>query len=339
MTSQYSRRQILRAGIGLAGIGFLAGCSKQATNGIPAITPLPTATSTPQPTATPTPQPVSMVLTGDIMLGRSLNTQMLASATGSLFPFVETADFLKKFDLRIGNLECVVSHLGAPIPGKPFTFEVDPLGFQRLQQVGFDVLSVANNHSGDYGPAAFADMLRNLPHYGITPMGGGMNASEAHTPVLIERNGTRIAFVAACDIDPYSFVATETQPGHAWLTPQNLSTDIAQARILADFVIVFPHWGIEYTFAADALQQQLAHAAIDAGADLVVGMHPHDIQNNEMYKGKPIIYSLGNFVFDLMFGPESHGNLLTLTIQKNTLLDWKLVPITINTRTGVPSMA
>jgi poly-gamma-glutamate capsule biosynthesis protein CapA/YwtB (metallophosphatase superfamily) len=333
-----SRRQLLAAGMtGLAGAALaeMAGCGTSHSSPTQA-----TATATlPTATATPVVRPVSMIITGDVMLGRSVNKQMVSAGTGGTFPFAQTGEFLKGFDLTVGNLECVVSKIGSPIPGKPFTFRADPLGFERLQGAGFDVVSVANNHSGDYGPDAFADMLSHLPHYGITAIGGGLNHDAAHTPVVVERFGTRIGFVAACDIDPPTFAATALQPGHAWLDAAGLRHDIPIARSQSDFLIVFTHWGVEYHLNFNAQQQELAHLAIDLGADLVVGAHPHDIEPNEIYHGKPIIYSLGNFVFDEMYDSESHGNVLTLHVQGNTLLDWKLMPITIDTTTGAPHLA
>lgn len=340
MERRFPRRALL--GAGLAGLASLAACgqvpasvSHALATALPSATPLPTVTPSP----TPIPRPVTVAITGDIMLSRAVGTRMVAAGSSGLFPFERTAEFLRGFDLTVGNLECVVSRVGAPVPNKPFTFRADPLGFARLQAAGFDLVSVANNHSGDYGPVAFADMLAHLPGAGVQFVGGGLNHDAAHAPTVVERGGTRLAFVAACDIDPVSFAATATQPGHAWLDATGLRRDIPLARAQGDLVIVFLHWGLEYITQYDGLQQGLAHLAIDLGADLVVGAHPHVIQPTEVYKGKPIIYSLGNFVFDEMFDAEAHGNILTFQARGNQILDWKLVPITIDTATGAPYLA
>lgn len=344
MERRFPRRTLL--GAGLAGLAGLAACGQVPASVRRALTtPLPpTPTLTPHlatvtPTATRVLQPVTVAITGDIMLSRSVGTRMVAAGNSGLFPFDRTAAFLRGFDLTVGNLECVVSRLGAPVPAKPFTFRADPLGFARLQAAGFDLVSVANNHSGDYGPTAFADMLAHLPGAGVRYVGGGLNHAAAHQPTVVERGGNRLAFVAACDINPASFAATTTQPGHAWLDATGLQHDIPLARAQADLVIVFLHWGVEYVEQYDGEQQALAHLAIDLGADLVVGAHPHVIQPSESYRGKPIIYSLGNFVFDEMVDAESHGNILTFTAHGNRILDWKLVPITIDTTTGAPYLA
>jgi poly-gamma-glutamate synthesis protein (capsule biosynthesis protein) len=320
-----TRRALLtkagRAGLGVAAgvplAGWLAGCSTQ-TGALS--TPAPT-TST-EATATPDTHPITIAITGDIMLGRSVNDQILA--THDRFPFNNTADYLRGFDLTVGNLECVVSTLGKPEP-KEFTFEANPAGFRRLVDAGFDIVSLANNHSGDYGKDAFTDMLRHLPEYEITPLGAGTNLATAHQPVIRTLRTTTVAFLAYCQIGPENFQATATTPGHAWLDPDLMRADIARVRHQADFVVVFTHWGIEYQPVESDQQQAMARLAIDAGADFVVGAHPHVIQPSEMYRGKPIVYSLGNFVFDLMNSEDvRHGNVLALTIQGSRLLDWQL---------------
>ncbi len=285
----------------------------------PALTP----PATVQPTATPDTRPITLAITGDVMLSRAVNTQVLA--TRDRFPFNYTADYLAGFDLTVGNLECVVSKLGERVPGKQFTFPVDPAAFERLVAAGFDVMSVANNHSGDMGKDAFTDMVRHLPSYNITPLGGGANLTAAHAGVVKTVPTTTVGFLAYCEIGPQDFEATASTPGHAWLDADLMRADIARLRPQVDYLIVFTHWGIEYVLQEDGEQVAMAHTAIDAGADFVVGAHPHVRQPSETYKGKPIVYSLGNFVFDEMPGPdESQGSVLSLTLQGPKLLDWKL---------------
>jgi hypothetical protein len=319
-----SRRAFVRMGLGAAAgtplATWLLGCNQPDSH---PTRRLATVTETPV-SVPPTPEdrPITIAITGDLMLGRSVTPQMLA--TGDGFPFTHTADYLRSFDLTIGNLECVVSTIGSPIPGKQFTFEANPVGFERLQNSGFDIVSVANNHSGDYGEQALMDMLDHLPRYGMTPLGGGADLAVAHSPVIKTVNTTTVGFLAYCEIGPNTFAATATTPGHAWLDPTLMRADIAALRSRVDFIIVFTHWGIEYQTLPDVDQQSMARIAIDAGADLVVGAHPHVRQPAVLYRGKPIIYSLGNFVFDEMPGyEESRGNVLELTLQGSLLLAWK----------------
>lgn len=314
----FTRRDLLRAGFGVAGVGLLAGCGLGANASVP---PLATATRTAVPSPTLDTRPVSIAITGDIMMARSVGVQIRAS--DGLYPFAGVADALKSHDLRIGNLECVVSTLGSPQP-KQYTFEAPLRSFERLQAAGFQIVSVANNHSGDFGKAAFSDMLAHLPTYGITSVGGGANRSEAHRLVTHRVRSTMVGILAYCEIEPYNFAATDTTPGHAWLEADTMKQDIAAARPQVDFLIVFTHWGVEYMLQENAHQQYMARLAVDAGADLVVGAHPHVIEPYEMYHGKPIIYSLGNFVFDEMPGDSSLGNVLSLNVQGSRLLNWKL---------------
>jgi poly-gamma-glutamate capsule biosynthesis protein CapA/YwtB (metallophosphatase superfamily) len=318
----WTRRDVLKAAGGLALLG-LAGCdigaAPQSNRGQA------TAQPTRTPTPTPPPAPVTLAYTGDVMFGRTVNSHMLATAPNDPYPFTYTADFLRGFDLTIGNLECVISNLGTPVP-KSYNFRGDARAYDRLLKAGFDLVSVANNHSGDYGKDAFMDEYTTLPTRGLTPIGGGKNQQQAHTPIFKTVRDTTIAFLAYDEIDPFSFAATTTTPGDAWLTADALRQDIALARAQADFVIPFVHWGVEYSTDVTDHQRQLAQTAIDAGADLLVGAHPHVIEPYEFYNGKLIVYSLGNFVFDNMLEEVvRRGNILTLTISKNQLLDWKLV--------------
>lgn len=331
LNSNWTRRKALAAG-GLALLG-LAGCETQ--NALSRTSGNATPPSDMEPTlaagnASPTlAVPITLAFAGDVMFGRTVNSHMLATASNDPYPFTYTADFLRGFDLTIGNLECVISQLGAPVP-KSYNFHGDARAYDRLLNAGFDVLSVANNHSGDYGKDAFLDEFVTLPTRGLTSVGGGKNKQQAHKPVFKTVHETTIGLLAYDEIEPYSFAATDTTPGHAWLTAADLQADIAQTRPSCDFLIAFVHWGIEYVTTQNAHQRSLAQIAIDAGADLVVGGHPHVIQPYEFYKGKLIVYSLGNFVFDNMYEEVvRRGNILTLTVQKNTMLGWKLVPTRI----------
>ena len=281
--------------------------------------------------------PVTLAFTGDIMFGRGVNRHMMTTSPGDPYPFTHTAGFLHGFDLTVCNLECVISKLGGPA-FKFFRFRGDPIAYHRLSNAGFDLASVANNHSGDFGKAAFLDEYLTLPAHGITPIGGGRNRQQAHTPVFKTVRGTTIAFLAYADIIPYNFAAGDNSPGHAWLNETSVCHDVALARESADFVITFMHWGIEYNTSFTGHQRRLAQVAIDSGADLVVGAHPHVIEPHELYKGKLIVYSLGNFVFDDMY-PEvtRRGHILTLKIEKERLLSWQLVPTRIGDF-GEPSL-
>jgi len=164
----------------------------------------------------------------------------------------------------------------------------------------FDAVSLANNHTGDFGPAAFGQMLDFLNQAKIPYFGGGRDLQQAHTPLLFKRQGITIAVLGYNEFFPRSFEADVDRPGSAWSDDDQVVADIKAARQIhqADVVIPFMHWGVEDEPYATTRQQRLARLMIDAGADAVVGSHPHVTQNTEFYKGRPIVYSLGNFVFD-----------------------------------------
>lgn len=245
--------------------------------------------------ATPT---VDFLAAGDIMLGRGVLNQMLARNDFS-FPYRAMRDELASADLRLANLECMVTDLVAP-PSDPttFTFICPTKGLDGLTYAGFDVVSVANNHSNGEGQAVFADMLDTLHARGIATCGGGANLDAATAPVIKTVKGTRIAILAYDNIGPQGPFATDGGWGLAPIDVNRLPRDIQTARAQADLVIPFFHWGIEYTKDPTSYQQSVAHAAIDAGADMVLGNHPHWTQAIERYADKLIIYSMGNFVFD-----------------------------------------
>lgn len=251
-------------------------------------------------------------------------------------PFAPFSGILAGSDIRIGNLECVIATKGKA-EDKPYTFRAHPRTIAVLKR-HFDAVSLANNHTGDFGPEAFAEMLDLLDRQRLPHFGGGRDLTSAHTPLLIERNGLKIAFLGYVEFLPRSFEADFDKPGSAWSEDEQVSADIRAARIRygADLVIPFMHWGFEYEPSASLRQQQLARLMIDAGADAVVGAHPHVTQNIEQYKGKPIVYSLGNFVFDGFRDKDANtGWLLRLELDREGVRRWRTYVGHINPQ-GIP---
>jgi poly-gamma-glutamate synthesis protein (capsule biosynthesis protein) len=237
---------------------------------------------------------VSVVFVGDLMLA-DLPGKRIKQGHNPFKPF---ASVLNKSDIRIGNLECVISNIGTA-EDKPFTFRAHPRVLKLLKK-HFDAVSLANNHTGDFGHAAFAQMLDHLNQAKMPFFGGGRDLHQAHQPLLFQRKGITIALLGYNEFFPRSFEADVDRPGSAWSDDEQVVADIKAAREVhhADVVIPFMHWGVEDEPLATTRQQSLAKRMIDAGADAVVGSHPHVTQNIELYKGRPIVYSLGNFVFD-----------------------------------------
>ena len=264
---------------------------------------------------------------GDILLDRGVSLAIRASRAGADFPFdggtAQINGLCKDcspmgWDLpnwkRTGNVGAVrelitgadiaIANFENPAPdnwrwhGKGMVFSANPKHIVGLVEAGIDWVSLANNHIGDARRAGIISTQENLDDYGIQHSGAGSNTADAHTASLLEAGGITVGILGYDTIAAYYQSGTNT-PGSAKMTAAFLKKDIAAARKAgADVVIVFPHWGVEYRAKPTSGQRNLAHAAIDAGADLVIGNHPHWVEGMEVYKGKPIWYALGNFVFD-----------------------------------------
>lgn len=275
--------------------------------------------------------PVRLAFVGDMQLddgpGRVIRR--------GLDPFAPFQDWLAQADVRIGNLECVVATGGMKDPFKPFTFRAHPRVLPVLRK-HMDVVALANNHSGDFGPAAFGEMLDRLEREGIAFFGGGRTLGQAHQPLILERQGLRIALLGYNEFMPRRFEADLDRPGIAWSDDEQVWLDIQRARQQADVVIPMMHWGVEHEPLSNARQRALAHLMIDAGATAVVGGHPHVTQEVEVYKGRPIVYSLGNFLFD-GFRDEDNNTawMLDLTVDGEGVRHLQVVSGHID-RDGVP---
>ena len=280
--------------------------------------------------ATPT---VDMVVAPDIILGRGVNNKMIAY-NDYLYPFRKVRDEFMSADWRVANLECTITDL-IPPPTDPytFTFITAKRAVEGLTYAGIQSLTVANNHSDNGGVDAFMDMLHTLHEHNITTCGGGNNLAEARQPIIQTVKGTRVALLGYNEIPPGGPYADVNSPGIAPVDLTTLPQDIADARKRADVVIPFFHWGIEYTKDPTTTQQQAAHLAIDSGADMVLGSHPHWVQGIESYKGRLIIYSLGNFIFDQDWSrPTLEGCMLHLYWRGTTLAGIRFVPYLIKDR-------
>lgn len=264
-----------------------------------------------------------LVFAGDVMLDDGPGR--LIAAGGD--PLAAFAPLLADADYRIANLECPVATTGTPLANKIYSFRADPRVLSRLGG-RFDAVSLANNHSGDYGRDAFVETIAHLDAAGIRRFGGGRNLADAHAPLWIERKGLRVAVLGYNEFKPRAFEAGARHAGIAWSEDSQVVADIRAARKAgADLVIPFMHWGWERERQPSARQRALARRMIDAGAAAVVGGHPHVTQGAELYRGRPIVYSLGNFVFD-GFDDEPAGRvgwLLRLELDKRGVVAWRTV--------------
>jgi len=270
----------------------------------------------------------SLLFTGDVMLSRAVGSRMEAQKDWSL-PFHLIAESLRNADLRYCNLECPVSDRGRNLHHL-YSFRADPRAIEGLKAAGFTVVSQANNHTYDWGPEALLDSLERLRAAGIHPVGAGQNFLAAHYPLLINVGGLRVAFLAYVDIDPKEATAGVDRPGVAWLDPAQALADIRFVRPLADLLVVCPHWGMEYAMKPTRDQVELAHQMIDAGADMIVGSHPHVVQPLENYHDHWIAYSLGNFVFDQQDSATHRGLMLRVTVRDKRILEVLPLALKIN---------
>lgn len=262
-----------------------------------------------------TEEKIILLAVGDIMLDRGVEYMVLKEGRGDyFFPFSEIASYLQRGDVIFGNLESVISDKGENV-GVPYPFCAEPAAIKGLTSAGFDVLSVANNHLFDYGREAMEDSLKRLKEAGIDYVGAGFSLNEARGPVVKKVGQTKIAFFAYTNLGPKSWQAKENKSGIVWLN-ESFEEDIRRAKETNDLVVVSFHFGDEYQAKPNASQELWAKKAIDAGADLVIGHHPHVVQPLEKYKEGYIAYSLGNFVFDQSFSKETmEGRLLEVVIE------------------------
>jgi len=240
------------------------------------------------------------------MFGRHVEEVLAQLPSGDPFEAVK-AD-LSAADLAMGNLECVLGSPESRATWKGYDkilLPASPKSAKLLKAAGYDFLTLDNNHSLDFGEAGFRSTVAALEAQGLGWHGAWNVADKFVEPWITQVRGIRVAVLTYSDVSPPSFDAKPGKIGTAPPMPSLLKRDIPHAKAECDILIIQVHWGKEYTTEPTDRQVALAHLMVDLGADAVVGHHPHLLQAFERYKGKPILYSLGNFLFDLT-RPETH---------------------------------
>lgn len=278
------------------------------------------------------PPRIIVVGVGDVFLGRLLGVRMEKENDYSL-PFRAVAAELTAADIAFGNFEGAFCPK-APYPDKGIVFRIRPRAVEGLAAAGFGVMSTANNHAADCGDAGLEFTPPHLQEAGILSAGTGTTFAAAHAPAILERQGVRFAFLAYA-YTPRRDRAEAPESGTrgpvvAGRDPEQVARDVAAARALADVVIVSVHDGTEYTERVAPETEQFARAAIDAGATVVFGHHPHVVQRVESYGNGWIFYSLGNFVFDQTRAGTRTGLLARLTFSGARLEKVEAIPIVID---------
>ncbi len=277
---------------------------------------------------------VTLSFMGDMMLDRGVESSVIknfGSDYSALFLNV-SPKFLKNADIAFANLEGTASNQGVDQKNL-YSFRMDPEVVPALAGAGFDVLSLANNHVGDWQRVAYTDTLARLKENEIHYTGGGNTEAEAETPVIIEKYGKKIGFLGFSDVGPTWLEANGEKAGLLLASDPRFEEIIKNAAKKVDFLIVSFHWGDEYKTTHNARQENLAHRAVDNGAKIVIGHHPHVAQDTEVYSRKDctqsscasfIAYSLGNFIFDQKFSTATmQGMLLQVKLWKDGTMDVK----------------
>lgn len=272
----------------------------------------------------------TFIAVGDIMLSRTVDERM--DRYGDAYPFEAVRDSLTRADFAFGNLETPITD-GPDVGPSDMVFRADPGVEQELKRENFAVVSLANNHTPNFSETGLVDTFKYLSEAGLAYAGAGPDEEQARQPAIIEQNGLRIAFLAYNDTDvvPDGYAAGPNRPGTVFMDAAAMRADVENVSLVADIVIVSMHSGTEYVFAPNARQTSFARAAIDAGADLVIGHHPHVVQTVEQYNGKYILYSLGNFIFDQMWSqPTREGLMARIDLNALGVSQIEFMPVVID---------
>lgn len=288
-----------------------------------------------------------MLFVGDVMLDRRVRDRIEAEEDGA-WPFRLVAERLASADVTVANLECALARLGPPTQGDAFAG--DPRALEGLTLAGVDLVSLANNHTGDFGGASLLQTIELVDEAGIARVGAGADRVEAMRATILERGGVRFGFLAFNAIGETPR-ATAGRPGAATIRMQPRLGPLNQrdverfARAVAvldatvDAVIVLPHWGAQYSFDVHPDQRTVARALVDAGADLIVGTHSHWVGGIERIGDAPVAYSLGNFVFDMDLSSRTMESIaLEVAFRDGVLVSLEPIPVRI-TRGFRPRLA
>lgn len=279
---------------------------------------------------------VTMLFGGDIMLDRGVENSVLKNFNGDYSLLFEKLNILKDGDIVFANLEGPASDVGIDKKSL-YSFRMNPSVIPALKGAGLSIVSVANNHEADWGRSAYTDTLARLKENEIAYTGGGINSNEAENPTIIEKNGMKVGFLGFSDVGPNWMQASDIESGILSASNPRFDEIITNAGKQVDYLVVSFHFGDEYQKIHNTRQEYLAHKAIDAGAKIIIGTHPHVIQDTEVYSPKSctqsscmgfIAYSLGNFIFDQYFSKDTMQGMLlqiklnkdgSMLVQKNTV--------------------
>jgi hypothetical protein len=296
--------------------------------------PPPATPSTVDPPTFYPPLSVRLMAVGDLMLGWQVGRKIVMK--GPAAPWAGVKQYFDQADLVVANLECVMSARGDPRPSKLIHLRTPLAAADSLVAGGIDVVTVANNHALDFGRDAFGDTLAALDSHHIAHAGGGVDSTAAHAPTIVETNGLRIAFLGY--VLPFSsrttfntreWEAGVNRSGLAIGTPDSVSHDVALVREQVDVVVVMVHGGTEMSGRPNKKQRNFAQAAIDAGASLVLGHHPHVLQGYMKRGDSLVTFSLGNFMFARFDGAANDSAILDVMLTPSGVATLAWIPVVI----------
>lgn len=272
---------------------------------------------------------LEIMAVGDLNLAHWITP--ILKTKGEDYPFKKLKSVLSTSDLVIANLEAPFT-LDGEAAEKQFIFKVPPEYVSTLKAGNIKAVSLANNHILDYGPTGLRHTIQTLSKAGIFYAGAGENKEMANQPAVFEIKNKKIAFFAYSMTFPESFFATDSSAGTAYPVLKIVKKEIQQVRKNCDIIITAFHWGKELESRPDQYQQRLAHKVIDYGSDVVIGHHPHSLQGVESYRGKPIFYSLGNFVFASYSEKVKQSMIAKIAIDAENSISVSLLPINVYNR-------
>lgn len=270
---------------------------------------------------------VSIAAVGDLMLGSWIVN--VVKRKGVDYPYDSTRMWLKSADFAIANLEAPLTDSGAVYENKTYTFKVPPYFARGIRNAGIDVVTLANNHILDFDCEGLENTIAALSENGVAHCGAGSDKAEACKPVILDQFGIRVAFIGFSMTFPKEFWASDTSCGTCYPTESQLKKSIRLAEEQADLTVVSFHWSAEKRTTPKEYQRYFAHLAIDSGADLVLGHHPHVLQGVEIYNGRLIAYSLGNYVFGSYSSNSRTSIVLQAMINPSGLLYARAIPISV----------
>ncbi len=278
---------------------------------------------------------VTLAAVGDVFFCRGVAIEIEEHGAG--YPFEFTTDILSSYDMAFCNLECVLSDRGTPME-KRFLFRADPSNAKVLSDAGFDIISLGNNHTLDFGYLALEDTVNAVENAGMMAVGTRLVGSDDTGARFVERNGLTVGFLALSD---FNEVVGETPEGYPVVTevdPDLLPGQVSDAKSRCDVLVVSMHWGVDYINFWTERQQVLGEICIDNGADLVLGHHPHVLQDVKYYQEKPIVYSMGGFVWDSSSCGADQSAIYVFELGPSSAVVTDIIPVQIEACRPMPSI-